>query len=290
MYETPANPPSTTLSQTPFRINVRQDLNWDFAQVPVQFDRAGVIVSYMWASLVVGGPPVERFFIRALKPTIDTIKGDHKLKQDVEDMIAQEVQHAAAHLKLCRHLETIGYDVRGATEHIDRLLQEMTAGLSPVDMLGVVAAGEHSLYAIAHMYIDTPALREGMHPQVERLFSYHLLEEAEHGAVSHDQYRYFVGNNYWHRIRMAWRARYVFRLLTEVVGIFAKGFGHRITIKDRATLLYYMWVHPGPIRRMLGSLLSYMSPTYKMMFKHEDLRLLERWNDDLYAGQPKQPT
>ena len=33
-----------------------------------------------------------------------------------------------------------------------------------------------------------PAIREAMDPPVERLFLYHMLEEAERGAVSHDQY------------------------------------------------------------------------------------------------------
>jgi predicted metal-dependent hydrolase len=288
MNDPTAQSPQATLSQTPFKITVRQDLKWDFSQVPVAFDANGLIVSYMWAGFVVGGPPIERFFVKALKPTVDTIEGDAKLKQDVEDMIAQEVQHAAAHMVAVRHLESIGYDIKGAAAYIDRILQDLTHGLSPIDMLGVVAAGEHTLYSIAKAYVSTSALRQGLHPQIERLFSYHLLEEAEHGAVSHDQYRYFVGDNYWHRLRMAWRARHVFRMLSGVVDIFARGFGHRFTLKDRLKLQAYLWVYPGLFRRMLARILHYVSPTYRLGFQHEDLNLLERWNRELYAGQQKQ--
>lgn len=276
-----------TLSQTPFKINVRKDIVWDFSQVPVQFDSTDKIVSYMWAGLVVAGPPVERFFIKALKPTLDTIKGDPKLKQDVEDMIAQEVQHSAAHIKLTKQLEAIGYDCKKATAYIEDVLKDLTLGLSPVDMLGVVAAGEHSLYAIASVFIDAKEVRERMHPQVERLFLYHFLEEAEHGAVSHDQYRYFMGNSYWHRIRMAYRARHVFRMLTGVVDIFAAGFGQKLTAADHMRLWHYQWVYPGMMRKMSGRLAEYLSPTYKLTFKHEDLDLLDRWNAELYAGQAK---
>ncbi len=276
-----------TMSQTPFNINVRKDIVWDFSDVPVEFDKTALIVTYFWAGLVVAGPPVERFFIRALKPTLDTIKGDSKLKQDVEDMIAQEIQHSAAHIKLTRHLESIGYDCKAATAFVERVLSDMTRGLSPVDMLGVVAAGEHSLYAIANVFINSPDLRARLHPQVDRLFSYHFLEEAEHGAVSHDQYRYFVGNNYWHRIRMAYRARYVFKMLTGVIDIFAQGFGYRLTWRDKVTLLRYQWGDPGLMRKMSGRLMEYLSPTYKLTFEHEQLDLIERWNAEIYAQQPK---
>ena len=44
---------------------------------------------------------------------------------------------------------------------------------------------EHGLYSFARAFIRLPAIRNAMNPQVKYLFLYHLLEEAEHGAVSH---------------------------------------------------------------------------------------------------------
>ncbi|MGJ8669970.1 MAG: metal-dependent hydrolase [Oceanococcus sp.] len=275
----------STLSQTPFDINVRKDLVWDFSDVPVDFDSSDIMVSYMWAALSAGAPPIERFFIKALKPLVDTIEDDPKLQQDVADMIAQEVQHSAAHIKLNKHLESIGYDIAGATAHYETVLAKMTEGLSPVDMLGVVAAGEHALYAIAQVYCGAPDIRARLHPQADRLFLYHFLEEAEHGAVSHDQYRYFVGNDYRHRIRMASRARHVFTMLNGAIEIFAAGFGHKVTVKNRLALLNYQWGNPGLLRKMTGRLLEYVSPRYRLNFDHEDMAKLKRWDKEVYAAQ-----
>ena len=111
---------------------------------------------------------------------MDTITGDEKLSADVKCMLAQEVNHAAAHMAFNKHLASIGYDVKAATTEIERLLEKSTVGLNPLDMLGVVAAGEHGLYSFAEVFIRIPAIRSAMHPQVKQLFLYHLLEEAGH--------------------------------------------------------------------------------------------------------------
>ena len=273
-----------TLSQTPFDLIVRKDIAWDFSEVPVHFvEHSTPLVSYLWATISAGATPIESFFIRALLPTLETISGDPKLERDVKAMIAQEAQHSARHRKLNDHLKAIGYDIDGIQAHFKRILDRATDGLSPLDMLGVVSAGEHGLYSIAHIYLASATLRRQIHPQVDRLFLYHFLEEAEHGAVSHDQYRYFFGNDYAHRLRTAFRARFVFSMLNEGIELAARGFNHRITFKDRCSLFYYKWIKPGPFRGMVTRLLAYISPWYKLGFSHEDLDKMKKWNEELYA-------
>ncbi len=276
-----------TLSQTPFDINVRDDLRWDYSKVGKVFVDGDPLISCLWAAFSIGAPPIERFFVKALKPTVDTITGDEKLSTDVKCMLAQEVNHAAAHMTFNKHLGSIGYDVKAATIEIERMLKKTTAGLNPIDMLGVVAAGEHGLYSFARVFICIPAIRNAMNPQVKHLFLYHLLEEAEHGAVSHDQYRYFVGNNYFHRLKTAFRARHTFAMLTNGVKILSGQLETKITWRNRLALLSYLWIYPGLFRRMVGNLLNYAAPWYKLTFSHEDHKDIQKWNDELYAGQPQ---
>jgi predicted metal-dependent hydrolase len=278
---------SKTLSQTPFDINVRDDLRWDYSKVGKVFVEGDPLISCLWAAFSICAPPIERFFVKALKPTVDTITGDAKLSADVKCMLAQEVNHAAAHMKFNKHLEGIGYDVKGATVEIERMLKKTTAGLSPIDMLGVVAAGEHGLYSFARAFIRLPAIRNAMNPQVKHLFLYHLLEEAEHGAVSHDQYRYFVGNNYFHRLKTAFRARHTFSMLTHGVKTLSGQLDTKITWRNRLALLSYLWIYPGLFRSMVGNLLSYAAPWYRLTFNHEDQKDIQKWNDELYAGQTR---
>lgn len=274
-----------TISQTPFDIHVRNDIDWDFSQVEAKFaDNPSMLVSFLWAGFSAGATPIESFFIQTLLPTLETIEGDPKLEQDVKDMIAQEAQHSSNHRKLNTHLATLGYDIEGMQAFFKGRVDKAVEGLSSKDMLGVVSMGEHALYSFAHVYLMSDVLRKDFHPQVDRLFLYHFLEEAEHGAVSHDQYRYFFGDDYWHRLRMAWKTIPIFTMLSDGVKVTAKGFKHKISLRDRLQLFWYLWDYPGPMRGLAFKLLEYLMPWYKLSFSHENIDDMKRWNDELYAG------
>lgn len=274
-----------SVSQTPFDLTVRRNMQWDFSNVEARFvDHPCMLVSFLWAGFSAGATPIESFFIKTLLPTLETIDGDPKLEQDVRDMIAQEAQHSANHRVLNDHLKTQGYDIEAMQVYFKGRVTRATAGLSPKDMLGVVSVGEHALYSFAHVYLKSDRLRKDFHPEVDRLFLYHFLEEAEHGAVSHDQYRYFFGDNYWHRLYTTWKAIPIFSMLSGGLKVTAKGIGHKITLRDRASLFYYLWVFPGPMRGLSFKLLEYIMPWYKLTFTHEDVGQMERWNRELYAG------
>ncbi|MFQ3199302.1 MAG: putative metal-dependent hydrolase [Zhongshania sp.] len=282
-----ANDTVQTMSQTPFDIPVRKDLKWNFSDVPANFVRGeNPLIGYFWASISAGATPIESFFIKALLPTLETIKADDKLLQDCRDMIAQEALHSSVHNCLNKRLESQGYDMKAVQESFAKVLAKMTDGLSPVDMLGVVAAGEHSLYSFAQIWFQSPEIRNSMHDQAARVFHWHFLEEAEHGAVSHDQYRYFAKNNYWHRLQTAFRARHIFTMLTDSMDIIAKGFGYKPTIKDRFGLFYYKWFNPGLFRQMTFRMMEYLLPSYSLSFDHAEIERMKQWSDEVYASQP----
>lgn len=279
-----------TMSQTPFDLTVRRDLQWDFSEVEAKFvAHPSMLVTFLWAGISTAATPIESFFIKTLLPTLDTIEGDEKLKHDVRDMIAQEAQHSANHRLLNNHLKTLGYDTEAMQAFYKQQVKEATEGLSPKDMLGVVAFGEHVLYSFANVYLNSRAMRDSFHPQVERLFFYHFIEEAEHGAVSHDQYRYFYGNNYWHRLKTAWKARRVMTMLADGTKVTAEGFGYKMTLKDKIQLYAYLWLNPGPMRGLTLRMLQYLSPFYKLGFTHEDSNKLAAWDRELLFEHPAAP-
>ncbi len=278
-----------TLSQTPFDIPVRRDLRWDFSEVPAQFvEGDNPLISYLWAALSAGATPIESFFIKALLPTLETIGSDEKLLRDCRSMIAQEALHSSVHNKLNKRLASQGYDLEAVQENFADVLSKMTRGLTPVDMLGVVSAGEHSLYSFAQIWFQNPEIRMSMHEQASRVFHWHFMEEAEHGAVSHDQYCYFSHNNYWHRLKTAWRARYVFSMLTDAIDIIARGFGYEPTLKDRWGLFYYKWFKPGLFRQMAIRMAQYLAPWYSLEFSHDDIERMQGWSEEVYASQPSE--
>jgi predicted metal-dependent hydrolase len=278
--------PEQTISQTPFDIPVRRDLEWDFSQVERQFVEGDIFLSYLYAAFSCGATPIESFFIKSLKPTLDSIVGDDKLKRDVDAMIKQEALHSSTHRKFNNRLKELGYDIDGATQYFDKKLKQMVAGFTPIDQLGFVSAAEHGLYSFAMILLNDRAMQEQIHPQARRLFVWHFMEEAEHGAVSHDQYRYFMGNAYSHRMKTALRAsQHVFNLVDGALDIFAQGFGHSRSVKNRIALLKYQWATPGIYRQMAVRMADYMSPSYELTFGHENTSLIQKYEQEIYAPQ-----
>ena len=275
-----------TISQTPFELPIRRDLLWDFSGVSAKFVADDVLVNYLWMAFSLGAPGIERFFISALRPLASQIY-DTKLRLDMESMIAQEAMHAATHAKFNRELMAKGVSIQRATAHIDDIIAWISSNFSPMDLVGMVAAGEHMLYSFAVLYLADESIGASMSPEARRLFEYHTLEEAEHGAVSHDIFRYFCNDNYLHRVRTAFIAvRAINRLLLGTVRILIEDGSDKITWRNWLRFWDYGLVRPGLFRIMAVRLLQYLSPFYRMSFNVGDEAVRRRYEGRLYATQP----
>ena len=278
-----------TMSQTPFDLPIRRDLRWDFSGVNARFVADDILVNYLWTAFSLGAPGIERFFISALRPLTSQID-DPKLKQDMDGMLAQEAMHAAAHAKFNRELATNGLSIERATLHIDEVVTWISSNFEPMDMVGIVAAGEHMLYSFAIFYLSDESIGASMSPQARRLFEYHMLEEAEHGAVSHDIFRYFCNDRYFHRVKTAFiAARAINRLLLGTMRILAEGAPDKITWRNWLRFWRYGLTRPGLFRIMAVRLIQYLSPFYRLSFAVGDAAIRKRYEDRLYASQPIAP-
>ena len=281
--------PTQTLSQTPFELPIRRDLRWDFSGVDARFVADDVLVNHLWTAFSLGAPGIERFFIAALRPLANRI-ADAKLRRDMDSMLAQEAMHAATHAKFNRELLTKGVSIERATAHIDGIVAWISSNFDAMDMVGMVAAGEHMLYSFAVLYLADASIGASMSPQARRLFEYHMLEEAEHGAVSHDIFRHFCSGSYWHRVRTAFiAARAINRLLLGTMRILIEDGPDKITWRNWLRFWRYGLARPGLFRIMAVRLLQYLSPFYRMSFATGDEALRKTYEDRLYASQPVAP-
>ncbi len=278
---------AATLSQTPFDIPVRRDVKWDFSDVDKKIMQDDPLINYLWMAISLGAPGIEKFFIQALSPLNDEIK-DEKLREDMANMIAQEALHSATHAKFNRALEEAGQNISNSYAEIERTVEWVGKNHTQLEMVGMVSAGEHMLYSFAMIYMKDERIRASMTPATRRLFDYHLMEEAEHGAVSHDIYKYFCGTGYWFRVKTAFQAiRLVRRLLGNQLQILIEAGDEKITWRNWARLLSYGFGRPGLFRLMLWNLLEYISPTYKLKFHERDLDLVAKFEHEVYASQPQ---
>jgi predicted metal-dependent hydrolase len=274
------------MSQTQFALPIRRDLRWDFSGVNARFVADDILVNHLWTAFSLGAPGIERFFISALRPLAHRIN-DLKLKQDMDGMLAQEAMHAATHAKFNRELMSKGVSIQRATSHIDEIVAWISTSFTAMDMVGMVAAGEHMLYSFAVLYLADESIGASMSPEAQRLFEYHMLEEAEHGAVSHDIFRYFCNDSYLHRVRTAIIAvRAINRLLLGTVRILIEDGSDNITWRNWLRFWAYGLVRPGLFRIMAVRLLQYLSPFYRMSFKVGDEVVRRHYEDRLYATQP----
>ena len=279
-------PDHSTISQTPFELPIRRGLRWDFEDIELKFVSDDILVNYLWAAFSIGAPGIERFFIAALRPLADQV-ADAKLRQDMENMLTQEAMHAATHAKFNRALAKKGLPIQHADAHIEAMLAWISANCTQMEMVGMVAAGEHLLYSFATMFLADDSVGAAMSPGARRLFDYHMLEEAEHGAVSHDIFRYFCGDNYLHRVRTALIAlNCVRKLLLTTVSILIADGDERITWRNWLRFWSYSLVRPGLFRHMAVRLAQYLNPFYRLRFEGEDRAVRDRLEARLYATQP----
>lgn len=281
-------PTSETLSQTPFEIPVRRDLKWDFSDVEKHVIADDILINYLWMTISLGAPGIEKFFVNALGPLEDQITDDPKLKRDMKNMLVQEMMHSATHAKFNRALEAAGWNIRAIYDEIDEIIAFVDRTYTPKEMVGMVAAGEHMLYSFANVYFDNPEIREAMTPPTRRLFDYHLLEEAEHGAVSHDIYRYFCGDGYWFRLKTALQAvGLVRKLLGRTMKRMIAESDEPIGWRNHLRLWRYLLIEPGLLRLLGARLLQYLNPAYTLQFDPGDEAVFKQYEKDLYATQPR---
>jgi uncharacterized protein len=272
-------------SQTPFDLFIRRDLKWDFSDVELRFVSDDILINYLWTAASVSAPGIERFFVAALKPLAEQID-DPKLRADMENLLAQESMHAAAHAKFNRALAEKGLPLDQTTEHVDGLLSWVARNCSQADMVGMVAAGEHLIYSFATLFLMNENLGAAMSSPARRLFDYHMLEEAEHGAVAHDVYRYLCKDDYLHRVKTTLTAVALILLLVQgTMTTLVAGSGEEITWKNWARFGWYGLIRPGIFRLMAMRLAHYLSPLYPLSFEFGDRSTWTECEARVYAGQ-----
>jgi uncharacterized protein len=274
------------ISQTPFDIPIRRDLRWDFSAADPRFVDDDILINHLWTAFSIGAPGIERFFITALRPLADKID-DPKLRSDMEKMLAQEAMHAATHARFNRALAEKGLSLEKTAAHVDTMLNWIGRNCTQKDMVGMVAAGEHMICSFANLFLEDESLGAAMSPEARRLFDYHMLEEAEHGAVAHDVYRYFCRDNYLHRVKTAAiAAGAILKLVHATLTTLVAESNEEVTWHSWARFWTYGFVKPGLFRLMALRLAHYLNPLYPLSFSFEARDSWRACEDGLYATQP----
>jgi predicted metal-dependent hydrolase len=268
------------LRSTPMELEVRKSTCFDFSAVPAIHTEDNLYISHFFNALSLVAPITEGMLIRAIRAAQPKLEGT-VLAADAHAFIGQEAIHTRAHRELNRHLEALGFRLEKISLEMESRAKKREATMSLKQRLAIVVTGEHAIYALsrAFLVIDHDSFRQN--PEVNRLFSWHALEEMEHQSVCNDIYRHLYGNGLANRLIHGFAFVGVNRTLYRAVLRLMKA----LLAQDRAPrkgelLAFWGWMLLNPAIGTIGAreLLGYFSPAFSHWRRPEEDQSLIREN------------
>lgn len=204
-------------------------------------------------------PQGERFFVDSVRYFRD--RADQDLLEDIRGFIGQEAMHSREHEKM----NEWSLDSESLGERLNLQLKsilDVAKKLPEHHQLAITCALEHITAMMADMLIERDDVREMMSEEMQELWTWHAVEEAEHKAVTYDLYS-TIGGNY--ATRVAYLAA-----STAALFVVASAFTAQMMIEDRKNIsfldsmkglnIFFGW--RGAFSSLAIDWLSYMKPGF----------------------------
>ena len=266
----------TTTRSTPIEIPVRMDIRFDVHDVPAVHTAANPCISHLWNALSMVAPTFEASAIKVLRRALKTLD-EPALRADVDAFIKQEALHSRHHAAFNERLGALGADVAACTALSQKAWREVMDGRDARQQLAVIVAGEQLIHDLSIVGLSTPAVFEQAHPEVRRLFTWHMVEEVEHQSVARDVYRRIYGHGMRHwatHVAALWSAgRVLVRYTTEIQQTLVAT-GPQPTPEHRAQYRAYLWSTPGILRKIVLRAVRHALPWSKAWSDPRELVLI----------------
>jgi predicted metal-dependent hydrolase len=266
-----------TARSTPIAIPVRMDIEFDVRDVPAVHTAENPCISHLWNALSMLAPTFEASAVKVLRHALKELD-DPALRVDVEAFIRQEALHSRHHSVLNARLADQGADVAAFTSLSQKAWREVMAGRDSRRQLAVIVAGEQLIHALSVAGLSTPAVFERTHPEVRRLFTWHMVEEIEHQSVARDVYRFEYGHGLrdWAiHVAALWSAgRTLLQYATQIENALVAA-GPQPTSDQRKEYRAYLWSTPGILTKVLLRAVRHALPWSKAWSDQRELELIK---------------
>lgn len=184
--------------------------------VPKHWAKDGnIFLSHLGVSMSGVFPDGEDFFVKSVRHFRDRVT-DPALRRQVAGFIGQESVHGREHRVLNRRFDELGYHATEIEKTTKRFLAARWRISKPITCLALTAALEHFTATLAEAMLSSEEFRSMFGTkEIEDVFLWHALEEAEHKAVAFDVYR-AVGGSEKLRIRTMKFIRIGFAVSTAI--------------------------------------------------------------------------
>ena len=138
---------------------------------------------------------------------------------------------------------------------------------------------EHFTAIMAHAVLSDDAVLAGAHPTMRQMWRWHALEETEHKAVAFDLYRRVFGSGLRAYLLRCWMMLSVSFYFTAHVWAYliriVRRDGHGSDWRGWRELLGFMFVTPGPFRRIIPAWADWFKPSFHP-WQHDNRQLLAK--------------
>ncbi|HYN45499.1 MAG TPA: metal-dependent hydrolase [Allosphingosinicella sp.] len=220
-------------------------------------------------------PKGEAFFVESVRAFRDGTPP--KLDAEIKAFVTQEVMHSREHVQFNKRALEAGYDLSGLEARVEWRLS-ITRGRPPIVNLAATMCLEHFTAILANQLLGNPRHLAKADAESAALWRWHSIEEIEHKGVAYDTWLHATRD--WPRSKR-WKVKWKVMLFTTRNFVMDRSLGtiellrqDGITgVRAWARMLWFAWVRPGMLRKILGAWVSFFMPGFHP-WKHDDRALI----------------
>lgn len=237
-----------------------------------------------------GGDPVASAFYNALSATfpkgeaffVESVRmfregAPPKLAAEIKAFVTQEVMHSREHVQFNKRALEAGYDLAPLEARVEWRLG-ITRSKPPIVNLAATMCLEHFTAILANQLLSNPRHLERADGESAALWRWHAIEEIEHKGVAYD--------TWLHATRALprgkrWKIKAKVMLFVTRNFVVDRSLGTLALLRQDgitgprawARMLWFAWVRPGMLRKILGAWASFFLPGFHP-WKHDDRALI----------------
>jgi uncharacterized protein len=237
-----------------------------------------------------GGDPVATAFYNALSATfpkgeaffVESVRQFRegtppKLAAEIKAFVTQEVMHSREHVQFNKRALDAGYDLSPLEDRVEWRLS-ITRSRPPIVNLAATMCLEHFTAILAHQLLADPRHLGKADAESGALWRWHAIEEIEHKGVAYDT---------WLHATRGWPRGKRWKVKAKVMLFVTRNFVVDRTLgtlellrqdgitgpKAWARVLWFAWIRPGMLRRIVGAWASIFMPGFHP-WKQDDRHLI----------------
>jgi predicted metal-dependent hydrolase len=264
----PSSPPDVA-------IELRR-MNFRFSpSIPVHWARGNKFITHWFNALSATFPPTEKHMIDSIRAYEDQLT-DPELREQVRVYVGQEAHHSFQHRALNSVIAKAGIDMQGQDQWTRRLLEKIWNHSRPDQRLALSVSLEHFTTVYSDQLLRDPENLRGFEDRVGALWRWHAIEETEHKSVLYDVFQR-VSGRYLPRFDLQfWVTLFLIPIFHLVQFRLMRSDRSRGGLKDMIKGLWYLYVRPGSLRKLIPGYLRGFRPSFHP-WQHDNSELLRPW-------------